>query len=485
MRTLELMRVLSDREIGKVEAIIKAQKRQSLQQIYALLKKYRKREGVPANDEIYQHAFGKEYSSSKNYLLRHELRLLNELIYDYLIEDTFTDYIKKYRTTYHVWLAQAFLKRKLNNVFASDVSRFIEQAKENTRPEDTVRLLDLQNLWMVMNGEKTIGDIERQMEFTESLKQEQIRNFRYRHREVEARQAFLKAFKMEVAGTKYSGPDDYRTPPERIIDIGIGNDDDLFEKALILKKYAYQTTGLAHIEILRQIVAINDVQHFDDAQRTFENQLALLNNIAVEYIALGQFAKADECLVSCIERCQKIGQPIKSWIIQNYIANQINQGRYQNGIDIFNRLIGELDKSYEYFLVPLYKAYCHLFINQPDEALRVLPEDASLNDRQHLLFRMIFLVAFILRGQFELATNECHNIARMINANEGPHYKNYELINNLFAKYLKVMPPHGKKRKESIQSLKGEMQRDEQRLTQLAITEFSLKWLIEAITSIS
>ena len=48
MRTLELMRVLSDREIGKVEAIIKAQKRQSLQQIYALLKKYRKREDIPA-----------------------------------------------------------------------------------------------------------------------------------------------------------------------------------------------------------------------------------------------------------------------------------------------------------------------------------------------------------------------------------------------------------------------------------------------------
>src|ERR1043165_3711439 len=270
MRTLELLRSLSDREITKTDELVKGQKRKSLQLLYGLLKKYRKRSGVPTNEELYAAAFGDDYNTEKNYLVRHELRLLNEILYDYLILDTFSESIGRMKTSYHNWLGQTFLKRQLHNAFAADIDRFIEHAKDNSRPDDRARLLDMKSNWITAFGERTVTAIKEQLELSELVLQSHIRSFRYKLRDIESKQAFLKEYLSILEGTSNEGPNDWRTEPIRHVDLGPSEDDDLTEQALVLRKYIYQTRGLKRIEMLTRLKEINEIQTFDDPQRTFE-----------------------------------------------------------------------------------------------------------------------------------------------------------------------------------------------------------------------
>jgi hypothetical protein len=98
-----------------------------------------------------------------------------------------------------------------------------------------------------------------------------------------------------------------------------------------------------------------------------------------------------------------------------------------------------------------------LFLNQDDEALNCLPVQVKLTEQQNLMMRMVYLIAFIMRKQHDLAVNECNNIGRMIKANEGTYYTTYNWINRLFARYLNVQMLPRTQRYAEIEKLKNEI----------------------------
>lgn len=480
MRALEVLRVLSDREISKIDGLVKAQKRKSLQQIYAALKKYRKRSGVPAHDELYVAAFEKDYSSDKNYLLRNELRLLNEILYEYLIEDTFSDYIKKHRSTYYYWLARSFFDRKLNGPFETDIDRFIDYGKQYIKPEDTARLLDLKSLWLIYTKPKTAENLKDQALATEEWKTEQIRHLRYKLREIEARHAYILSTLINIEGKVESRKDDERTEAQYLVNLNDGHGYDPFEEYLILKKHSYETKGATRIEVVKKMLAIEEGSHYHGEYSAFNAQITSLTSISMECILLGRFAEADEYMLECLKRCDEHNHTPPPAILQNYIANQINQAQYQRGIRFYQQNENMVQGSRQYIAICLYKSYCHLFLQQADEAVQSLPVDVQLTEHQNLMFRMIYLIVFIVRGQHDLALNEGRNILRMIKAHEGPFYERYFFICNLFIKYINALIKERELRKAEMAALNAEL-RAEPRVEQFIILEFSLRWLVEQL----
>ena len=85
MRTLELLGSFSEKELKELQTIISLNKKKSLKALFAELLKYHRRGSLPANDILFENAFGVPHNAGKNYLLRNELRLLNDIIYEYLI----------------------------------------------------------------------------------------------------------------------------------------------------------------------------------------------------------------------------------------------------------------------------------------------------------------------------------------------------------------------------------------------------------------
>ena len=480
MRTLQLLGALSDREIQLLDKQIKTQKRKSLQLIYALLKKYRNSKGMPTNEELYHHAFGGEYTSANSFKLRHELRLLNEILYDYLVDKTFNNYIKKNKSTFYFWLARSFFDRKLNGVFEADIDRFIEFAKQHAMPEDGAHLLDLKSLWMIYTQQKTPGNVTGQVEAIEQWKQEHLRHIKYRLREMESRTAYLESTAMAFANSTSSSSEDRRTDRQNLVDLSAGAYDP-YEEYLVLKKHSYQTSGLTRIEVLRKMLIYEEREEYQSQYSLLAPQISSLNSIAIEYILLGRFAEADKYLLDAIERSEKNKLPLLPATIQNYVANQVNLNTFKTGIDFYNRHQQSIIKDRQYVAIALYKTYCHLFLGQTDEALTSLPTKGELTDHQRLMQRMVYLIVFITRQQYELAVNECQNISRTLKTREGAHFENYSFINNLFSKYLGVVVLDRKARKAAIQTLKHELQVDADKIKKLMITEFALRWIVEEI----
>lgn len=480
MRALELLRALSDREVDKIDGLIKLQKRKSLQQLYTAIKKYLKRSGLPTSQELYLKAFEKEYNSEKNYLLRNELRLLNEVIYDYLVNETFKEYLKNNRSTYYYWLARSFFDRKMNNAFEADIDRFITYSQEHIKPEDASRMLDMKSLWMIYSKEKTQDNLRIQMNAVNAWKTEQIRHLKHRLREAEARYAYLDHTLTGIEGKIGDRPNDRRTPPQQTIDFG--EKQDMFEEYLVLKKHSFETKQEVRIEVLKRKLQIEESKDYRSEYGGSDAQMATLNNIALEYILLGKFSEADVYMLEGISRSEANNTPIMPSLLQNYLANQMNQHQYQRGIDFYNKYETQMRSNRQYVAICTYKAYCHLFLKQPDEALASLPTDATLTDHQNLLVRMIYLIAFILRKDYLLAINECKNIGRMIKANEGMRFEIYTWINGLFASYLHSIMKDRSERKKDMKKLKQDMESDV-RFTQNVITEFPLRWIAEEIAT--
>jgi hypothetical protein len=476
MRTLELLRALNDREIKDFEELLNSQKRKTLPKLYGAIKKYRKIEGVPATEELFELIFKKEYTADKNYLLRNELRLLNELFYNFFIDITFSDYIKKHKSTYNYWLARAFFERKLNSAFAADIDRFVAFNKAYIKPEDTALLLDLKSLWMIYNEPKTLKNVTQQIDATEQWKDEQIRFLRYRLREVESRKAYLETTLASISGEKRSEKDDWRTTPQMEISFGDMGSMDKYEQYLVLKKYSYQTAGQARIDVLKQMLAIEEGEEYTSEYSAIASQLASLNAIAMEYILLGNFVEGDKFLQESITRSEGNNLPVIFATLQNYISNQINLGNYQKGIDYYNFKRELIEKGRQYVQTSIAKVYCHLFLGQTDEALASLPLQAQLTDHQQLMVRMVYLIVFIIRKQYDLAVNENQNIGRMIKARQGSYFEIYLSINGLYLKYLNAIVKQRNLRRDEFLVIKKELLTNHNLMGKLEITEFSLRW---------
>ena len=186
-------------------------------------------------------------------------------------------------------------------------------------------------------------------------------------------------------------------------------------------------------------------------------------------------------MLQAIERSEKNKRPLLSATMQNYIANQVNLGAFKTGIDFYNRYRQSIITDRQFVAITLYKAYCHLFLGQTDEALASLPTRGELTDHQRLMQRMVYLIVFIIRKQYELAANECQNISRMLKTRQGAHFEHYSFINNLFSKYLDIVILERKERKAAIQTFKNELKANGDKVKQLLITEFALRWLVQEI----
>jgi len=482
MRTLELIRAFSDREIEKIDELISQQKRKSLQLLYDLVKKYRKRTGLPTNEELYKKCFAKTYTSDKNYLLRNELRLLNEILYEYMTIETFKQYIKKHKSTYYLWLARSFFDNKLNGAFESDIDRFINYAKEYIKPMDTAVMYDLKSLWLISNQEKKVENLHQQLQIIDEWKDEEIRRLKYRLREMEARQSYIKSTLISRLPKGAMTRNDVITPKNNVIELN-KQGYDWYEEYLIVKKECFEKQGPDRLKVLERKLAIEESDIYKSEFSVLDSKVSTLSSISIELILLLRYEDAHEIMHKAICLCEENKHPILPTLYQNYIANLINISSYQQAIDFYNKYEKQIVACRQAKTILIYKAYCHLFLNQADEAINSIPALTQLETHDHQMYRMVYLIAFTIRKQYELAINEGKNIARMLKAdNEGHFSTDYVWINGLILKYINALIKEREPRRREITNLKHEMNNiGTHELNLMATREFSLRWLMREL----
>lgn len=197
MRTLDLIKALSDSEIKEVEKLLSGGKREILLKVFKELKKYATKADEPSHEELFEKLMKEPYAKDKDYLLRNRMRQLNEILYEYLATDAFKHTCERNPDVFNLWLTKAYYDRKMKPLFENEIDGALESAISHISARsgdfgvDSLLLYALKSLWMINNEPRIPENIEKQIAFSDKWMEELKRRFLYKIREIEARKAFL------------------------------------------------------------------------------------------------------------------------------------------------------------------------------------------------------------------------------------------------------------------------------------------------------
>jgi hypothetical protein len=457
MRTLDLIRALSDTDIKAIERSLTGGKRENLRQFFKGLKKYAAKSDEPTHKEIYEKLMQARYAKDKDYLLRNKMRQVNELIYEYLTIDAFKKHLGENPTAHDYWLAKAYYDKRLNGLFESDIDDFVSTARatisknEAIEPSYSGYLYSLKSIWKIHYEMRKPDNIQKQSALLSEWLNEEKKRFLYRIREIEAREAFLKAL-LGVTANKDSRHMTPPSTPAMVIDLSEQQKGDPFVHYLMMKKKLSENIGWEKVEVLKEMLKAGEKKEYKMVTGPY-SKIANTTLLARELILLGEFKSADSHLEKMLAEPGVKQSPQFMSMLQNYIVNQLNLGQYKKGIKIYDHYSNEIKQSNHVWQFKLHMAYFYLFLGKEDDALAHLPPTANLTKQFQIYHRHAYMIAFILRGNYDLAITEAKNLKRFIKRNPEGQFRYYLEIIDLFEEYIVALASDQKTKEKQLQKL--------------------------------
>jgi hypothetical protein len=428
MRTIELLQSLTATELGSLRQQVAGSKRKSLQNLFTELKRYLKNEKIPANPVLFKAAFGKPYIKTKDYLLRNELRLLNKLIYEFLIIKKFREQIKTDTSLFNSWLARAYFDRKMK-LFAADIDGFIELAASAFKMEEATAMCSLRGRWA--GGYDIKMRLETGLDHIKQWKELEKKKFVYGLREAEFAEAFFLQPNNKQAYDDFGWNADRSDPGLTQLDVREVAQNDWYASYLMLKKQYYQSTGQHRLNYARQLYDLTGKKEVR-AVLGPEAHIGVTENLAYCLGAIGEMEESAKYAGAAIELGRKYKKNISPNYLCNYIITLYVLHRFEEAIKNFNLYKRQIEGTPNYIPARVISAYCYLFLEEPDKALALLPPLTGLLTGETIESRYVYLIAFMLRRQYDLALNEARNLKRQLLADEQGHEHDLEVLDFIY-----------------------------------------------------
>lgn len=483
MRTLDLLQSFMGSELDELAVIVSGSKRTALVKLFKELREATHKDQEPENARLFKKIYGKTYVKEKDYLLRNELRLLNEILYKFLADKTALKHIEENKSLFYYWLARGYFDRKIRGLFRTDIDEFLHYVSSHQQSLETISLPEspamysMKSLWMIDNQPKLPENIRQQIEVLQQWKNEEKKRFLYRIREMEAREAYLESALKNMIQDKSDSVDDRRTPGESLIDLsGFAKQDVLAEYAL-LKKHAYQTAGPKRIEVLKQTLALVSTDKGKEVL-TLKARFGTLNQLAMDLILSGQYEQGNKYLEENIAESKEQKWPVTFSMIHNYMVNQINLGEYEKGIAIYQEYKNLIESNRLKNPGRIFLAYFHLYLGRDDEAIKLLPKETELPPNLQIICRFVYGISFLIRQEYALAVSEIKNMKRTVKAIKNGDYSMQLLIINLYLRYAQAHTKRKEDRNNMLLELKTELDANYPQWTTLAAVDVQFYWLI-------
>jgi hypothetical protein len=482
MRTLELIRTLNEKEQRQLRAALSEKKRRSLLVLFDSLKEYLEAE-APDNKTLYEAVYKKRYTKAKDYLLRNELRLLNEEVYRFLVFAAFEKHLNDNNGGYEYWLSRALYDRKNKPLFPVTATEGMKKAESyvanqlTTWPVYSIPLQSMRTLWLMDNVAKTEDSLTEQLTLVEEWMQEGRRRFIYTMMEGQARQRYLQ---MNLARISNKPVQDRILPDEELFraDVTPWLEKDWYALYINLKRQMYQTKGETRIALLKKMSEVQTRKEFIDVFG-YAPEIVNHGNLGIEYIMLGDAVSAAHYFKQAMELNEQYGSIENIAHTQNYVVTLLVQGKYRETLQIYDRYERGIKKSRAADLMQIYKAYAYLFLNDADKALESLPEPTqTMTYPNALKMRYVYVIAFILRGEFALAANELGNLRRFMKLNGDKSAQQPE-IGELFQLYLNEVM--GKSKTGKAETAADKLRAQLPKYTHWALVDLHLCWLMKKL----
>lgn len=360
---------------------------------------------------LYKNIYGTTYESSRDYLLRNELRLLRQKLDKFLLQKTLEEMLDSDEAFRMQMQLRAYKQFQLYDLFFENFDKASQSVESLFRFND---VLEMQN-WYV--------DLAYQHQFTE------VRNYEEKARffQKAAKRANDILNKQVIAQTRindfYYALEYYyerllgQSPSIRMSaeDGHVSFDANAYENPL--SQYYFHRSRAFYKEgserLSHFLKAYKALQAYASKDEYITDLLVnVLLGIGRCLQQLGEFEQANTYLSKAINDYAREIKVLasKEKLYANYIINLLNIGQYEKTIVVLQEL-QKNDGGYAQYWFTIYKLTAYIGLRKTSEIRQNLPTNYTSIPHQHrVYFRIISSIYFYLAGDMEWAYKEAYNL---------------------------------------------------------------------------
>lgn len=481
MKTIQLLNTLNALQQQKLKLKLKDNKRESLYKIYNYLQKWsfenpQSKFEQPEKERLFKKIFAYKYEESKDYLLRNELRLLNQEIKLYLEEQLLLQHAKENPFELEILYLKHLLKVSQYKLFEVEWQRIAELAQQALRLDILAQLHRLFALFLVQGQE---------IEYNRYLKirtliADGIHYFEQHSKEELAEWERWYAFSDRSLLTLYS--EHQMSDKEATKSAGLIDTKAIIEFLQLAAK-SYTQKEDARLLLLQQSLELYEK---NCAERPQYNAIAmnLYSNLAVEHLLIREYETADYIFKKVLPllNSPEFSPAQKLNILFNYCSNALRLNRYNEVLSIYNESINDLNTLprllYRFRRIA---AMAYIFLENPEKGFELMNEE-QLSQRPEPDYhygRIIFAILFFMTSDYESCERELTNILQSFRY-KSPAQSALEQVVRLMKKFLNIQyEPDKDKQKVALIELKQEIEAEKSKNNDAG--NIPMQWLQRSI----
>lgn len=445
MKTLYLINNLTKRESEAFKNKLKEHKRKTLLELYSVLEKHKTDEKEPDAALLYTTVYKHKYTTAKNYLLRNELRLLNEELYRFIIHAE-TDKKLEDNTPEHQMM---LLKRLVDNNQIDAFNREYKALEDYCHKHSRYDLLfEIQQLRVTKQVPKTNSYIDNLIYSANLLTTgtEHLLN----HATIKFMRVRSSIQTINNLSLGRVAPEKQVTLPELPLESKLPK---VINEYLLKREKAFTLRGAAKIKVLSDMLAYRK-KH--EIVRSLEwllpmEEMFVLFNIGTEYYINNNLKKALEYYDICMELPDLHKNLDSSVVVSNYILVLITQAEYKKAWDLLDKYEELLKHPLVHNRMDIARANIMLLTGQYKKLLAMLPVIfEKFVDSERYYLSMLYLVAYYKTGDTNLFKRELRNLEALFKYKSKAREYSYEPILNFLKQYVSANEEKDKAKRNAM-----------------------------------
>lgn len=356
----------------------------------------------PDKHDMYFAYSGKKYTAKVDFLLRNELRLLNNELESFIAECEATERSKTGDIQTDVWLLERMLSAKQYRLFEITLQKRTALAEQQADFNALYLLQQLQFIYLTRHREVNEKDYAYLLN---KLKNEN-HHLLYAEEQnglIQIQQQFLeRTLKAIAPGLKA----DKVTPGPAFARLLA------FQKQLknynALNATLYTQHGVKKIESLKKLAALN--KKLSAVRPQLQQKLpGIYGNIGVEYFIMDNYTEADRYYELAIKNSS--GQPSFD-LLFNYGTNLLALDQYDKFLKLFKAYEQDVDRDIKTkYRFRFFAAIAYLFVGQPAQSFKLLEHDIHNRPlNEYYYYRQVYAMVYYETGDLEVAKRELENL---------------------------------------------------------------------------
>lgn len=398
-RAERILASLSAAELRQLDDVVGNTKRTATKVLYTLLKQLRKRNEISDKEHLFQKLFNRPWSRKEDYLLRNELRLLNEKIHEILIQVEQEKEMKRLPALQDQFLLRALLHRRLLPEFEEEFPRAYSNAVQQLDYTNARSINDLRYEYLMLYCEIT----PERMEQAHQTMLQNLSNLKHTYRSDVAVNQHNRVVCEQTLGAMG------KPMPTTTIgaDTDLSNTTNPFIEFYEQASHAHQSLGATRIDHARRAAEQISIVAELFPNHTVWGFTILASSLLVEH----RYSEAKEVFQSALEFIQTHQLSPPPDMLFNYASTLMKLREFDRVltlIDQYNPIIKDRPKVH--FRFESLRCFCYIFLRQPTQALDAIPPAITQRpESEYQYFRFLYLIIPYLRDDLESAIREARN----------------------------------------------------------------------------